>query len=198
MATRAAASYRDATDPLTGPTMIPVLTIPGIGGSGPGHWQTRWERRQPGVSRVAQRDWDRPELDAWLGALAAAVAAAPAPPILAAHSLGCLLVAHWLARGGLGARAALWVAVPDPAGPAFPAAAAGFGPLPAAVPSIPITVVSSRDDPYGSAVFAAGVATAWRAAHVDAGAAGHLNADSGLGDWPAGWALLDGWRQAGD
>ena len=26
------------------------------------------------------------------------------------------------------------------------------------------------------------------------GARGHLNADSGLGDWPEGWALVERWR----
>jgi predicted alpha/beta hydrolase family esterase len=37
---------------------------------------------------------------------------------------------------------------------------------------------------------ASGLAADWGAELVDAGPAGHLNADSKLGDWPAGLALL--------
>jgi predicted alpha/beta hydrolase family esterase len=31
---------------------------------------------------------------------------------------------------------------------------------------------------------------------VDLGAKGHINADSGLGDWPEGWAWVQRWRAA--
>jgi predicted alpha/beta hydrolase family esterase len=34
------------------------------------------------------------------------------------------------------------------------------------------------------------MAGAWGAVPVSLGAAGHVNADSGLGDWPDGLALL--------
>ncbi|HKU44709.1 MAG TPA: alpha/beta hydrolase, partial [Polyangiales bacterium] len=34
-----------------------VLIIPGLGGSGPQHWQTRWEQLH-GYRRVEQREWD--------------------------------------------------------------------------------------------------------------------------------------------
>ena len=33
----------------------------------------------------------------------------------------------------------------------------------------------------------------WGSRLIDAGARGHLNADSGLGDWPEGHALLQPW-----
>ncbi len=51
-------------------------------------------------------------------------------------------------------------------------------------------LVASRDDPYCSFERAAGFAQAWVSRLVDAGARGHLNAESGLGDWPEGHALL--------
>ena len=53
------------------------------------------------------------------------------------------------------------------------------------------TLVASQDDPYCSFERAQGFAAAWGADLVDAGAAGHINADSGLGDWPQGQALLN-------
>src|SRR5687768_12878655 len=75
--------------------MTRVLVVPGYCGSGPDHWQTLWERLDARCLRVQQRDWEHPELSEWLAALDQAVASEPAPVVLAAHSLGCVLVAHW-------------------------------------------------------------------------------------------------------
>ncbi|WP_259274946.1 alpha/beta hydrolase [Raoultella terrigena] len=40
------------------------------------------------------------------------------------------------------------------------------------------------------------MAADWHARFVDAGACGHLNAASGLGDWDAGHALIAPWVAA--
>ncbi|HEY7373860.1 MAG TPA: alpha/beta hydrolase [Polyangia bacterium] len=53
------------------------------------------------------------------------------------------------------------------------------------------TVIASGDDPYVAIDRARAFARAWRAEFVAAGAAGHLNAASGLRDWPAGRRALD-------
>lgn len=174
-----------------------VLILPGIQGSGPGHWQSLWERRDPRVRRVQQRDWDAPQLQDWLQALEPAVAGAGGPVVLAAHSLGCLLCAHWAARTRLAVRRALLVAPPDPEGPGFPKAASSFVPLPSGSLPFPSVVVASRDDPYGSIASAQRRATAWGSEFVDLGARGHINADSGLGDWPEGWARVQALFAAG-
>ncbi len=171
--------------------MTPVLIVPGIGGSGPLHWQSRWEALKPAYRRVEMPDWDRPELEAWVGALEAAARSAAAAPVIVAHSLGCLAVAHWAARGGR-ARAALLVAVPDPAGAEFPEVASSFGPVPLAALAFSTRIVASQNDPYGCFEFAARCATAWGSVVTDVGAAGHINAESGLGDWPVGQQLLAG------
>lgn len=172
------------------PRSATVLILPGIQGSGPGHWQSLWERQDPRVRRVHQRDWDAPELEDWLQALEAAVAGAGEPVVLAAHSLGCLLTAHWAARSRLRVRGALLVAPPDPAGPGFPRAAESFARLPERALPFASVVVASRDDPYGSQEFARRQAAVWNSEFVDLGARGHINADSGLGDWPEGRARV--------
>jgi predicted alpha/beta hydrolase family esterase len=169
--------------------MTPVLILPGIGGSGPLHWQSRWEACRPAYRRVEMPDWDRPQLGVWVSTLDAAVRAAGAAPVIVAHSLGCLAVAHWAARRGQ-AKAALLVAVPDPAGPEFPEVASSFGPVPRNPFGFPSRVVASRNDPYGSFEFAERCAAAWGSAFTDAGAVGHINAESALGDWAAGQRLL--------
>ncbi|WP_255987799.1 RBBP9/YdeN family alpha/beta hydrolase [Chitinolyticbacter albus] len=172
-----------------------VLTVPGIGGSGPEHWQSRWEALHADTRRVEQADWNQPQRDAWLSRLDAAVANAGPDCVLAAHSLGCLLVAHWASQRPRSIRGALLVAVPDPDGPVFPAAAAEFTLLQQALP-FPTLVVASRNDPYADFEFSERITRAWGAKLVDAGAHGHLNADSsGLDDWPAGRALLAPWSR---
>jgi uncharacterized protein len=171
--------------------MTPVLIMPGIGGSGPQHWQSRWEALEPTYQRIQVPDWDRPDLREWLSALDAAVKHVGQPPVIVAHSLGCLAVAHWLARGGR-ARAALLVAVPDPSSPEYPDVALGFAPVPLEPLALPTRVVASRDDPYGSFEFAQRCAAAWGSELSDVGNACHINAESGLGDWAAGRLLLGG------
>jgi predicted alpha/beta hydrolase family esterase len=105
--------------------------------------------------------------------------------------MGCLLVAHWAQRASRPVRAALLVAVPDPDGPMFPPAAQGFQPVPAEPLRFPSLVVASSDDPFGSVAYARRCAADWGSDFVEAGTIGHINADSGLGDWPAGLLLLE-------
>lgn len=174
--------------------MRPVLIVPGIGNSGPGHWQSLWQIQHPNVSRVTQRDWDHPVCEEWVKALDGAVAQAIAPPILVAHSLGCLAVAHWAAQSGRRCFAALLVAVPDPSSPAFPRAATGFEPLPSSLRGCRVTVVSSSDDSYATNAYTEERVRSWGAEHVCLGHRGHINAASGLRDWPDGWVIVDRWR----
>jgi len=169
--------------------LAPVLLLPGISGSGPGHWQRSWATR-PGFRRVEQREWDTPDVRDWVTTLDAAVREAGSSPLLVAHSAACALVAHWAAAQPRPIRGALLVAPSDPEGPAFPQGTAGFAPMPLAPLPFPTTVVASSDDPYVSLEGARTFARAWGSRLVEVGAAGHLNAASGLGDWPEGIALL--------
>ncbi|MCF3935718.1 alpha/beta fold hydrolase [Acuticoccus sp. M5D2P5] len=167
----------------------PIITVPGITGSGPDHWQSLWEARDPRLSRFRPADWDTPDLGDWCAALGRAVDAAPSPPVLLAHSLGCLLILHAAARLGPVAGAVL-VAMPDPDGPAFPAEAAGFRDPPAARLPFPALLVASPDDPYGPIAYPRAQAPRIGARLVEVGPSGHINAASGLGDWPEGGRLL--------
>ncbi|MDP3137769.1 MAG: alpha/beta hydrolase, partial [Burkholderiaceae bacterium] len=77
---------------MTSPSSL--IIVPGWRDSGPGHWQTLWAERLPGVRRVVQDDWISPTRQAWVGALTQAILEAPMPVVLAAHSLGCIAVTH--------------------------------------------------------------------------------------------------------
>jgi hypothetical protein len=49
---------------------------------------------------------------------------------------------------------------------------------------------ASSDDPFCAPQRALQFATAWGTELLDAGPRGHLNAESGLGDWPQAYAQL--------
>jgi predicted alpha/beta hydrolase family esterase len=168
----------------------PILIIPGIGNSGPEHWQTLWERHYPECRRVVQRDWDRPVRDEWAYVLDKAIGTCEAPPFLVAHSLGCLLVVHWASQIRKPIAGALLVAVPDPEGPRFPPEVHGFSPLPTNRLPFPSVVVASTDDIYGSLDHAQRSAAAWGSELIVIGAVGHINAESGLDQWKEGWVLV--------
>jgi uncharacterized protein len=171
-----------------------ILIIPGWQNSGPEHWQTLWEQAHPEYQRVEQRDWDRPNRDAWIAALDTAIAAVGASVGLVSHSLGGLVVAHWVARAEPAqvarVRAALLVAPPSPEGIAAVPEIVGFLPVPRARLPFPSILVASADDPSCAFARAEEYASAWGGRLVNIGAHGHINTDAGFGPWPAGEALL--------
>lgn len=171
--------------------MIPVLTLPGYADSGPDHWQSHWERADPACRRVVQADWLQPRLDDWLPVLDRHVRACATPPVLAAHSLACALVAHWASRGRVPAKGALLVAPADVDSPAHtPDEVRSFSPIPIARLPFPSIVVASADDVFVSPERAAAFARAWGSRLVMLPGAGHINADAGFGPWPEGRQLL--------
>src|SRR6476619_5267926 len=79
---------------------IAILNAPGLGNSGPAHWQTRWERTHDAIRRADLGLWDQPRRNQWVTALDRAIRDAARPVVLVAHSLGCLAVAWWVVLEG--------------------------------------------------------------------------------------------------
>lgn len=172
-----------------------VLTVPGLGGSGPSHWQTLWEQARPDTVRVELGMWHTPHRNAWVSRLDQAIRSARAPVVLAAHSLGCLAVAWWaeLTRQPYGwpVAGALLVAPADVDRAEAPDELHAFRPTPLTPLPFPSIVVASQDDPWVTPERAHSLAAAWGSHFVDAGEQGHLNAASGIGWWQDGQRLLD-------
>ena len=168
-----------------------VLLLPGWLNSGPEHWQSRWEALH-GHRRVEQDDWLWPRRGDWMARLDEVLLGSAQPVLLAAHSLGCQLVAAWAAHSAHTGRVAgaLLVAPPDTEREDMPPNVAAWRPVQRARLPFRATLVHASDDPYCAADRAAALAADWGAAAVDIGPRGHINADSGLGDWPEGLALL--------
>ena len=168
-----------------------LITLPGIGGSGEAHWQSHWELNETMFSRFQPASWNEPDLSDWMQSLERAVINSTRPPVLIAHSLACLLVAHWAASTRSTISGAMLVSAPDPDGAKFPQAAKTFGAVPIGRMPFPSLIVASTDDPFGTLAYARQRAQQWQSGFVVAGALGHINASSGLGDWVQGRALLE-------
>ena len=166
-----------------------VLILPGWQGSGPGHWQSRWECAY-GYTRVDQHDWMRPLRGDWIARLEDVLLSGgfefDEPAVLVAHSLGCIHVAAWAAhsRNTHLVKAALLVAPPDVEREDLRSLLPSWSPVARARLPFPVRLFASSNDPFCSPERARQFALAWGAEVIDAGPRGHLNAESGLGDWP--------------
>ncbi len=168
-----------------------ILILPGWRASGPAHWQTRWEALH-GFERVEQADWDWPRRGDWMARLDEVLLQGSAPALLVAHSLGCHLVAAWAAHTQHPQRvqAALLVAPPDSERDDFPPQLSTWRTSVRRRLPFPARLLYSEDDAFCAPTRALQIAGDWGASADSLGAAGHLNGDSGLGDWPAGLAQL--------
>lgn len=170
-----------------------ILIVPGLGNSGPGHWQRRWQDRFTHAHIVEQQDWHRPDRGAWVGAVARAVMMATRPVVLVGHSLGVPAIVHAAQTfADTKVRGAFLVSPPDLEGdnPALPAAARVFAPLPRNPLPFPSMLVASNTDPLVDIETAADLAAAWGSDFHLAGDAGHINLDSGHGPWPEGMMMF--------
>lgn len=173
-----------------------IFTLPGWQGSGPLHWQMRWANLF-GDQVVEQHDWMQPLRGDWITRLEDAVqnqlSQNPNQNIaFVAHSLGCHLLASWaaLSPNVKHVAGALLVAPPDTARADFPPQMHSWRKPVLNKVSFLTTLVASSDDPFSSLSASEMLAQHWGANLINIGARGHINAESGLGDWPVGRALL--------
>lgn len=173
--------YGDATDDFR------VLIAPGLHNSGPEHWQSRWQRRFPAFARVEQDDWAAPDLERWSARVDQTRRAGNGdrrPLLIVAHSFGSLATVHSVARDPSGVAGVLLVAPADP--DKFDVAAR----LPKQALPVPSIMIGSTNDPWMAAPRAALWAERWHSHFINGGPLGHINAESGLGDWPRGLETL--------
>jgi uncharacterized protein len=179
-----------------------VLILPGWLNSGPDHWQSRWERAH-GYARVEQHDWMRPLRGDWISRvedeLLARDLADKQRAVLVAHSLGCMTAVAWVAHSQNTQRVggALLVAPPDCEREDLRHMLPSWAPIPLQKLPFPSVLLVSSDDPFCAPERARFFAAAWGSEVIEVGPRGHLNADSGLGDWPEAHLLLERLAAAG-
>jgi predicted alpha/beta hydrolase family esterase len=169
------------------------LTVPGVTNSGPRHWQTYWEKKFPEeFRRIEQDNWDTPVCADWTARIEEYVRkAGPENVILLAHSLGCTAVARWAKEYKTVIKGAFLVGPSDCEAPAYTFDTKGFAPIPLAKLPFRSLVVASTNDQWVPFERARFFADSWGSELVNVGDQGHINADSGHGEWPEGFALLE-------
>lgn len=164
-----------------------LVIVPGWRDSGPGHWQSLWAERVEGALRVQQDNWITPSRNSWVASIASTILSAPGPVVVAAHSLGAVAVSHLPEEAAARIQGALLVA---PADPERRAVLSDFAPVPYARLPYRSVLVASTNDPFCPVRLAGAYARAWGSEFVRLPNAGHINIESGHGEWPLGIALL--------
>lgn len=168
-----------------------ILILPGLGNSGPGHWQRRWAQRFKTGRVVEQDEWDDPDLRDWTATIVEAVEVAEKPVVIVAHSLAVSAVVHAAPRFPTGrVKGALLVSPPDHEAKAIPREAQSFGNVPTDPLPFPSLLVASNSDELVSPERASQMASAWGSELHLAGDAGHINVASGHGPWPEGLLMF--------
>lgn len=175
-----------------------VLFVPGLRDYVADHWQTLMAAELPGSRTVAPLVQDRLSCAARVEALDRAIASIEGPVILAAHSAGCLMVAHWAQQHDRPIKGALLATPADienPLPPGYPTLpeleANGWLPIPRKPLPFPSLVAASSNDPLAALDRVLEMANAWQSQFFLPGAVGHLNGASGFGPWPHARSLLE-------
>lgn len=169
------------------------LIVPGLNNSGPKHWQSFWEKSLPNATRVIQHCWDHPEKVDWVETLDKCIQQLNADTILVAHSLGVCTTVNYLlkakSQGGVPPyiKGAFLVSPSDVDNVEL---IGNFAPMPLEKLPIPACVVASENDPFVSMERSEFFASAWGIKLFNAGALGHINSDSDLGEWEQGRKFL--------
>jgi len=176
-----------------------VLFVPGLVEHPPHHWQTLLQNRVDKAHCVPRlRNNNNLSCNAWVEALDNLYARIEKPVVLAAHSAGCIVVAHWAQSFRRRVKGALLAVPPDfesalPEGhPCVESLASnGWTPIPREALPFPAILAASTNDPLASLDRVVELARQWGAELVNAGAVGSLDPESGFGDWPMGATLLE-------
>ena len=167
-----------------------ILILPGLGNSGPQHWQSIWERKF-NFKRVEQQEWDAPFCSDWIEEINNEIKKHnPADVILVAHSSSCTAIAYWALKFDVKIKGALIVAPSDTEADTYPQGTTGFKPVPLFNLPFKSIVVASTNDFYVTEERARHFAENWGSELVILNNAGHINVASGFGDWHEGLDIL--------
>lgn len=174
-----------------------VLFVPGLRDHVEDHWQSHAARAIPGSQTVEPLTQDRLSRVARVAALDAALQVIEGEVVLAAHSAGCLTVAHWAQAPTRAIKAALLATPADmemPLPPGYPTMAdleeGRWLPVPRSPLPFTSIVAASHNDPLASWERVATLAVNWGASIHDAGKVGHLNPPAGFGPWHRGVDII--------
>ncbi len=105
---------------------LDILIVPGLGGSGPNHWQSRWAQKLSTARMVVQDDWLNPSRDAWVARILHEIEASTRPVAIVGHSLGSLAAAQAIAEVTPSRIAAAFLVAPPESDSPFPTRSTPF------------------------------------------------------------------------
>ncbi|WP_223150947.1 RBBP9/YdeN family alpha/beta hydrolase [Flavobacterium ajazii] len=165
--------------------------MPGLGNSGPQHWQTYFLKSGDNFHKVEQQEWDEPVCEEWIAAIDEKVLQFDlSTVVIIGHSLGCCTIAHWAVKYKRQIKGALLVAPSDLEAPQYTFPAVGFDPIPLDKIDFRTIVVASSDDIWVSLDRAQFFAEYWGSEFINIGNAGHINVQSGHTNWDQGMEIL--------
>jgi uncharacterized protein len=171
--------------------MTNYLLVPGLGNSGPEHWQTHFENLADNFYRIEQQESDAPNCKDWITTINKKVVEFdPLSVVLIGHSLGCATIAHWAAKYKQQIKGAMLVAPSDLEAPQYTFPATGFAPMPKEKIDFKTIVVASANDVWVSLERAQFFAKIWGSEFINIGNAGHINVASGHTNWDEGITIL--------
>jgi predicted alpha/beta hydrolase family esterase len=171
--------------------MTNYFIVPGLGNSGPEHWQTYFENSGDNFRRIVQQEWNEPNCTDWIATIDKAIEGYdPATVILIGHSLGCTTIAQWAKRYVKNIKGALLVAPSDVENPVYTFPVTGFSPIPLQAIPFKTIVVASTNDQWVSFERAKFFAANWKSELINIGDAGHINTASGHCRWDEGMEIL--------
>ena len=181
---------------------VDILIVPGWSDSGPDHWQSRWARNLKTARRVEQADWFKPDREAWVARVIAAVEKATRPVVLVGHSLGVATILHAAPLLDRTKVAGAFLVAPSDLdaveqwprdeGQDWDEITQTFAPMPSAALPFPTKVIASSNDAFCSIARATALGAAWGADVSIIANSGHLNSASGHGPWPEGLLTFGG------
>jgi predicted alpha/beta hydrolase family esterase len=171
--------------------MTKYLIVPGLGNSGPEHWQSYFQNSADNFYRIEQEEWDAPNCEDWIKTMDEKVLEFDlSSVVLIAHSLGCATIVHWAEKFQRKIKGALLVAPSDPEAPQYTFPATGYAPIPLERINFKTIVVASTDDMWVTIERAKYFAACWDSEFINLGNAGHINVASGYTNWEEGLQLL--------
>lgn len=163
-----------------------IILSPGYENSNEQHWQSHLERKYKNVIRVPQKNWFNPERKIWIEALAKTIESTEGKALLVGHSCGCNAITQWAEQTSNSEKviAAILVAPADVDAPN--AIAPIHAQRPVAKKTLPFssTLICSDNDVHASLERSQFFAKQWKSELIILNKAGHINADTGFGDWP--------------
>jgi predicted alpha/beta hydrolase family esterase len=170
--------------------MTHYFIVPGLGSSGPEHWQTHFEKTLPKTRRIEQQEWEAPVCADWIATIDTALQGYDlSNVVLIGHSLGCSTIAHWAEQYGQRVRGALLVAPSDMESSLYTFPIKGFDKMPTKRIYFKTIMVTSTNDPWVTLERATLFTENWGSTLVNIGDAGHINVAAGFGPWGEGLAL---------